>query len=97
MVNNVASTLLSCVDSELPVFASDVSYDIEESPKVQEIFGKIQSLMNIKVPRHLIRPISSRFIQMLDVATRLIECVDVLTVYYYGFLTEDERGNELIQ
>jgi hypothetical protein len=46
MVNNVAKTLMNCVDQTVTAFASDLFYDIEESPKVQEIFAKIQSLIN---------------------------------------------------
>jgi len=91
MVNNVAKTLLNCVDQGVPMFSSDLYYDIEESPKVQEIFSEVQSLMNVQTPKHLIRPISSRFLQMNAVASRLMECVDSLTVYYYGFLSEEEK------
>ena len=91
MVNNVAKTLLNCVDKTVPSFAMDLFYDIEESPKVQEIFSEIQSLMNVTTPKHLIRPISSRFLQMMDVTARLVDCTDTLTVYYYSFLSEEEE------
>lgn len=91
IVNNVAKTLLSCMDSDVQLFASDSFYDIEESPKVQEIFSEVQLIMNIKMPKHLIRRISSRFLQMMDVTTRLMDCLDALTIYYFGFLTDEEK------
>ncbi|KAH3710982.1 hypothetical protein DPMN_070480 [Dreissena polymorpha] len=91
MINNVAKTLLSCVDKTMPMFASDMYLDIEVSPKVKEIFCEIQNLMNGKTSKHLISPISSRFLQMNVVACRLMECMDFLTVYYYGYLTEEEK------
>ena len=44
MVNNVAKTLLSHVDSAIQEFCSDIYYDVEESPKVREIFHEVQGL-----------------------------------------------------
>ncbi|XP_060583200.1 uncharacterized protein LOC132739501 isoform X2 [Ruditapes philippinarum] len=91
MMNNVAKTLLSNVDEGIQAFCSDLYYDIEESPKVRQLFHELQSLMNATTPKHLVRPISSRFLQMLDVATRVIDLQDYLIVYYYSFLTEEEK------
>lgn len=91
MVNNVAKTLLSNVDSAIQDFCGDIFYDIEESPKVREIFKEVQSLLNVSNPKHLIRPISSRFLQMLDVTTRAVDMWDSLTIYYYSFLSDNEK------
>ncbi|XP_045177599.2 uncharacterized protein LOC123537819 [Mercenaria mercenaria] len=91
MVNNVSKALMKSVDQSVTAFASDLFYDIEESPKVQEVFAEIQLLMNVTTPKHLIRPISSRFLQMIEVTSRLVECIDVLLVYYFGFLSEEEK------
>lgn len=92
MINNVAKTLLNNVDENVQLLCSDVYYDIEESPKVKEIFQELQTLMNAKLPKHIIRPISSRFLQMLDVTSRMSEMLGYLTVYYYSFLTEEEKN-----
>lgn len=90
MINNVAKTVLSNVDETLQLFCSDLFYDIEESPKVKQIFSELQTLMNTP-PKHLIRPISSRFLQMQMVCTRVIELLDPLVIYYYSFLSEAEK------
>lgn len=93
MINNVAKTLLHQVDSSVQDFCSDVYYDIEESPKVRELFHEIQSLLNSGQVKQLIRPISSRFLQMLVVCDRVIQLSDSLTVYYYSFLSEEEKAS----
>ena len=91
MINNVAKTLLNQVDSSVQDFCSDIYYDIEESPKVRELFHEVQGLMNSEQVRQLIRPISSRFLQMLAVCDRVVQLSDALTVYYYSFLSEEEK------
>lgn len=91
MVNNVAKTLLSSVDDGVQDFCGDIYYDIEESPKVKELFSELQTLLNIKDKRQLLRPISSRFLQMFDVSSRVVDMWDSLTVYYYSYLTEEEK------
>lgn len=91
MINNVAKSLLHQVDSTIQEFCSDVYYDIEESSKVRELFHEIQGLLNSNPVRQLIRPISSRFLQMLVVCDRVIQLIDSLTVYYYSFLSEEEK------
>lgn len=91
MINNVAKTLLSSINDSTQPMCSDIFYDIEESPKVKQIFHELQMLMNIQTPKHLIRPISSRFLQMQDVCARTVELIDPLTVYYYSFLSEEEK------
>ena len=62
MVNNVAKTLLSYVDSAIHEFCSDIYYDNEESPKVREIFHEVQGLLNSEKAKQLIQPISSQFL-----------------------------------
>ena len=91
MVNNVAKALLSHIDSAIQEFCSDIYYDVEESPKVREIFHEVQGLLNHEKAKQLIRPISSRFLQMLDVCDRVVDLMDSLTVYYYSFLTDKEK------
>ena len=91
MIDNVAKALLSKVNSNLQSFCSDMFYDIEESPKVKQIFHELQTLMNIATPKHPIRPISSRFLHMQDVCSRIIELLDPLTLYYCSFLSEAEK------
>ena len=98
MMNNIAKALLSEMDSSIPNLCDDLHYDIEESPKVQKIFTEVQTLTNIKFhsknatqAMHLIRPISSRFLQLLAVITRVVALFSALTVYNYSFLTEEEK------
>lgn len=91
MVNNVAKTLLTHVDEGVQEFCSDLYYDIEESPKVKEIFHDVQTLLNLNCQRHLVRPISSRFLQMLEVTSRVVELWNPLTIYYYSFLSDEEK------
>ena len=91
MVNNAAKVLLNCVDSDIQLFCSDLFYDVEESPKVKHLFQELQVLMNSS-PRHLIRPISSRFLQMNDVTSRVMALYDSLTMYFYSFLSEEEKS-----
>ncbi|XP_045192915.2 uncharacterized protein LOC123549137 [Mercenaria mercenaria] len=91
MLNNVAKALLSNVDDSVQMFCSDLFYDIEEFPKVKHLFQEVQELLNITATKHLIRPISSRFLQIKDVMTRVLSLLDSLTVYYYSFLSEEEK------
>ena len=92
MINNVAKTMMTSVDDGIQALCSDLFYDIAESPKVKQLFHELQVLMNAKKSKHLIRPISSRFLQMIDVSNRVMEMLDYLTVYYYGFLEEEEKS-----
>ncbi|KAL0149638.1 hypothetical protein M9458_055165 [Cirrhinus mrigala] len=85
MVSNAAKALMSPFSTEVENFCSDVYYDIEKSPKQKEIFSEFQSLLHLP-SKSLIRPISNRFLQMLEVCTRLNELMDVLVVHYYYVL-----------
>lgn len=67
MVNNVAKVLLSNVDDGMQMLCADLYYDVEESPKVKHIFQEVQVLLNMKTLKYLIRPFSSKFLQMKDV------------------------------
>lgn len=90
MVANSAKAMLSPFKSEIEDFCSDLYYDIEKSPKQKQIFAEFQSLLHLP-PRTLIRPISNRFIQMLEVCNRLNELLDVLVVHYYHVLDPNEE------
>ena len=76
--------------SEVEDFCSDIYYDIEKSPKQKEIFSEFQRLLHLP-PKSLIRPISSRFLQMLEVCNRVNELLDVLVVHYYHVLDPGEE------
>ncbi|MEQ2247113.1 hypothetical protein ILYODFUR_005890 [Ilyodon furcidens] len=56
----------------------------------KEIFSEFQSLLHLP-PKSPVRPISSRFLQMLDVRTRVEELIDVLVVYYYYVVPPNEE------
>ncbi|XP_072562566.1 uncharacterized protein [Paramormyrops kingsleyae] len=90
MVSNAAKALMSPFSTEVENFCSDVYYDIEKSPKQKEIFSEFQSLLHLP-SKSLIRPISNRFLQMLEVCTRLNELMDVLVVHYYYVLDPNEE------
>lgn len=66
MVNNAAKALMSPFSSEVEGFCSDIYYDVEKSPKQKEIFAEFLSLLHLPV-KSLIRPISNRFLQVLEV------------------------------
>jgi len=92
MVSNAAKVLLTNVDEGVQEFCNDMYYDIEQSPKVKHLFQEVQSLLNMNsAAKHLIRPISNRFLQMKEVTSRVVSLLDPLTVYYYSFLVEEEK------
>jgi len=90
MVSNTAKALMGPFGSDVEDFCSDIYYDIEKSPKQKEIFAQFQSLLHLP-PKSLIRPISNRFIQMLEVCNRMTELLDVLVVHYYHVLDPKEE------
>lgn len=90
MVSNAAKAMMSSFNAEVEDFCSDVYYDIEKSPKQKEIFDEFQRLLHLK-PRSLIRPISNRFVQMLEVCDRVSELLDALIVHYYHLLDPSEE------
>ncbi|XP_062268267.1 uncharacterized protein LOC133974640 [Platichthys flesus] len=95
MVSNSAKALLNPLKSCVEEFCTDVYYDIEKFPKQKELFGEFQSLLHMK-NKSLIRPISSRFLQMLEVCNRIRELVDPLIAHYFSFLSpHDQRKYRL--
>ncbi|XP_042599307.1 uncharacterized protein LOC122140321 [Cyprinus carpio] len=53
-------------------------------------FFEFQSLLHLE-NKSLIRPISSRFLQMLDVCNRIRELMDPLTVHFYSVLSSHDQ------
>ncbi|KAL5016272.1 hypothetical protein ScPMuIL_005861 [Solemya velum] len=92
MISNVAKTLMKNVAQGLQSICSDIYYDVEESPKVKELVCQVMTMMNAEKTKHILRPISSRFLQMHDVSTRILEVLDYLTIYYAAFLTDEEKA-----
>ncbi|XP_052420177.1 uncharacterized protein LOC127964065 isoform X2 [Carassius gibelio] len=90
MVSNAAKALLNPFQGFVEQFCSDVYYDIEKSPKQKEVFSEFQSLLHLE-NKSLIRPISSRFLQMLDVCNRIRELMDPLTVHFYSVLSSHDQ------
>ncbi|KAL0149902.1 hypothetical protein M9458_054796 [Cirrhinus mrigala] len=90
MVSNAAKALLNPFQGFVEQFCSDVYYDIEKSPKQKEVFSEFQSLLHLE-NKSLIRPISSRFLQMLDVCNRIQELMDPLTVHFYSVLSSHDQ------
>ena len=85
-VNNAAKSLFNSFGQYVENVCSDIFYDIEKSPKQKELLAEMQNLMNLPKVKSLVRPISSRFLQMLEVTSRIWELMDCLRVYYYSFL-----------
>ncbi|KAI8777450.1 hypothetical protein BgiBS90_021653 [Biomphalaria glabrata] len=93
MINNAAKAFFVPVEdlSNFQTFASNIYYDIEDSPKARDIFREVQEMLYGK-PRTIFRPIANRFLQMKEVCDRLDELWDSLFIYYYGFLSTLERA-----
>ena len=95
IVSNAAKAFCQPFGQLTENFSSDVYYDLEKSPKQKELFAELQTLMNYSKTKPLVRPISSRFLQMIEVTSRLSELLDPLVVYYYSFLAvADKVGHE---
>jgi hypothetical protein len=92
MISNVAKSLMKNLDQGLQSICSDIYYDVEESPKVKELLCQVMMMMNAEKMKHILRPISSRFLQMHDVSARVLELLDYLTIYYAAFLTDEEKA-----
>ena len=90
MVSNAAKALLDPFQGFVEEFCSDVYYDIQKFPKQKEIFSEFQSLLHLE-NKSLIRPISNRFLQMLEVCNRVREIMDPLIVHFDGFLSPQEQ------
>lgn len=90
MVSNAAKALLNPFQGFVEQFCSDVYYDIEKSPKQKEVFSEFQSLLHL-ANKSLIRLISSRFLQMLDVCNRIRELMDPLIVHFYSVLSPHDQ------
>ena len=75
----------------------DIYYDVDESPRARAFFEELQSLLGrrahgrSKGVLRLLRPISSRFLQLATVCDRLSDLWDTLIVYYFSFLQPSER------
>ncbi|KAK7933645.1 hypothetical protein WMY93_004541 [Mugilogobius chulae] len=90
MVSNAAKALLVPFGGYVEDFSRKVYCDIEKFPKQKELFSEIQGLLHME-PKSVIRPISTRFLQMLDVCNRLQELIDPLIVHYYSILSPADK------
>lgn len=90
MVSSSAKALLTSFQGYVEEFCADVYYDIEKSPKQRQVFGEFHSLLHFE-KKSLTRPISSRFLQMLDVCNRIRELIDPLIVHYYSVLSPADQ------
>lgn len=88
MVSNAAKALLNPFQGFVEQFCTDVYHDIEKSPKQKEVFSEFQSLLHLE---NKMRPISSRFLQMLDVCNRIWELMDPLIVLFYSVLSPHDQ------
>ena len=95
---NAAKGLLAPFQVYLEGVCRDLEYDIEQSPKVSDLFGDIQQLLGLECSAknasgivHLLRFCPSRFLNMLTIAERVYCLMDALTVYHYAFLSQEEK------
>ncbi|XP_056441350.1 uncharacterized protein LOC130378664 [Gadus chalcogrammus] len=91
LTQHLASRKVNIADaSTLTQELTDIlqSYSLNWDQK--EIFSEFQSLLHLE-KKSLIRPISSRFLQMLEVCNRVREIMDPLIVHFYGFLSPQEQ------
>ena len=77
-VNNAAKSFFNSFGEYVENVCSDIFYDMEKSPKQKELLAEMQNLMNLHKVKSLVRPISSRFLQMLEVTSRIWELMDCL-------------------
>lgn len=91
IVNNAAKALVKPFGQYVEQITDDVFNDIQCQPKCKDLFKEICGLMGITGTTSLVRPIPSRFLQMIDVVERISKLEDALVVYYSGFLTSDEK------
>ena len=71
--DSVHKSLFNSFGQYVENVCSDIFYDIEKSPKQKELLAEMQNLMNLPKVKSLVRPISSRFLQMLEVTSRIWE------------------------
>lgn len=90
MVSNGAKALFAPFAGFVEDFCRHVYCDIEKFPKQKEHFSELQSLLHLE-PKSLIRPIHTRFLQMLDVCNRVHELLDPLIVHYHSILAPAEK------
>lgn len=93
-VANAAKVLFKPFDGYLESIASDIYYDLEKSPKAKDLFQEIQALISADSSfqaLHVMRPCPSRFLQMKMVTDRLIALLDPLLLYFFAFLTDEEK------
>ncbi|KAI7805551.1 hypothetical protein IRJ41_010841 [Triplophysa rosa] len=79
IVSNAAKALLKPFQGYVEQFCSD-----------KEVFSEFQSLLHLE-NKSLIRPISSRFLQMLDVCNRIQKLMDPLIVHFYSVLSPHDQ------
>ena len=91
IVNNAAKKFATVHGGDLELLASNVFYDIQNSPKNKQLFNDICLHLDVGTPRSLIRPISSRFLYMGSVCNCLKSLLAPLTLFYGGMLSNKEK------
>ncbi|KAL8568882.1 hypothetical protein ACOMHN_061458 [Nucella lapillus] len=88
VVNNAVKKFCS---TYLQDFCKFLFYDLCDSPKAKDIFYPLMGLR----PKVVLRPISSRFLQMLGVSEQFLELQNPIFLYYSSFLTPSEDTKEI--
>lgn len=92
IVSNASKDFCKPFRSYVENTCGDMYYDVEESTKAKEILGEIATLLGMEGrTKTLIWPISSRFLQMLNVTNRLNVMMNALVVYYYSYVPKDDK------
>ena len=91
IVANAAKQFCKPFNRYLEIFANNVFIDVQQQPKQKQLFAEIHDLLHMEGSSGLIRPISSRFLQMRVVADRLHALIETLQFYYFSHLDEAEK------
>lgn len=79
IVNNAAKALVKPFHQYVEQITDDIFYDIQHQPKCKDVFQEICGLLGIMGATSLVRPIPSRFLQMIDVVERVSKLEDALS------------------
>ena len=92
MLQNAAKAFTGPFGQYVEGLCGDIYYDIDESPRARSLFFEVQNIVGpTKSALRVLRPIGSRFLQMIQVCDRIHALWDSLLIYYHGYLTDEER------
>ena len=95
MINNSANAMFDEIEAFHPIqpVLCSIYFDIQDSPKMKSLFNSVQHILlgQSGCTLSILRPLPTRFLQIHEVAERILKLWDVLWIYYYGTLTAEEK------